>query len=485
MTKSKTNSTVERKTKIVATLGPASREYEMIKKLIIEGVNVFRLNFSHGSHEEHLESLLRIRKASNELGEWVGVLQDLSGPKIRITDISEGFTEIGDNEEIILKASTQKELTTNKIIYAEGPNPNDILKAGDGILLSDGIITLQVEALSKEGVHCRIIKGGRLRARAGIAYPDSHFHLPATTEKDLVDFAWGIENEVDFVAISFVNNAEDIRRLKAKLSNKLVDPLIIAKIERKVALDNIEEILAEADGVMVARGDLGLELPLEQIPHIQRNLIKKANERGIPVIVATQMLHSMINSVRPSRAEASDIAVAVTTGTDAVMLSEETAIGKYPIEAVGYLGRVAFEAEKQTIGENSAKRELDPDSLRVTDAVAYAACSAAQKLKAKAIIACSESGKSARLVSKYRPETNIFVASCNDSTLRRAALNWGVKPLLVQKTEERVDEIDSALNSLSSLSYLNLQTGDKIVITNGLATNRPGSTSVLEVKIID
>jgi pyruvate kinase len=469
-----------RKTKIVATVGPASRNFEMLKCLINAGVNVFRLNFSHGTHEEHLENLNSIRKAAAELGAYVAVLQDLSGPKIRITDIEGGFTVVSDKQEVTLRLDSERKKTTSTEIYIERPDPCQILKPGHTILLSDGIIVLEAVEVKPDYVRCIILKGGRLRAKAGIAFPDSEFELPATTDKDFKDLDWGIANGVDYVAISFVNNAKDVRLLRDKIKEGKGDVHIISKIERKTALDNIEEILDVSDGLMVARGDLGLELPLEMIPHVQRELIAKANERGMPVIVATQMLHSMIDSIRPTRAEASDIAVAVMSGADAVMLSEETAIGQNPIEAVEYLGRIAQTAEAYEETNHALNRLLWQDIDTTPDGIAFASCAACRKLQAAAIVVCTRSGKSARLVSKYRPNRPILAVSPHAKSLRRMALIWGTVPILAPETGDRYAEVEAAIKSAQA--HFPFAPGDKVVITNGIRTNLEGSTNIMEVR---
>ena len=472
-----------RRTKIVATMGPASRDPEMLKKLILTGVNVFRLNFSHGSHEEHLENLKNIRKAAEETGKYISVLQDLSGPKLRISNIDGGFTSVLDRDEIVLKLDKEGKDSTSETIYVSKPDPKEVLKPGHTILLSDGIIVLEAEEILEDGVKCRIIKGGRLRAKAGIAFPDSDFELPATTDKDLKDLEWGLEHKINYVAISFVNNAQDVLNLRKRINEVDSDIKIIAKIERKVALDNIEEIADVSDGLMIARGDLGLELPLEVVPHVQRDLIHLANQRGIPVIVATQMLHSMVNSIRPTRAEASDIATAVLTGTDAVMLSEETAIGQNPIEAVQYLSNIARTAELKLLAEDIAEHPLRfPDVDTVPDGIAYAACAAGRKLDAQAIVVCTKSGKSVRLVGKYRPIQPLIGVSPHARTLCRMALFWGVIPILSPESVGRFEEVEEAMQAVQE--NFEFASGSRIVVTNGVRTNLIGSTNILEIREI-
>ena len=468
-----------RKTKIVATVGPACRSADITREMIKAGANVFRLNFSHGSHEEHLASFKTIRTVSAELRTPVAILQDLSGPKIRISQIEGNYVEIEDGESISLFPA-KGQYSNGKEIYVEGLNPVQIVKAGDQVLLADGIILLEVDEVEKNSVLCKIVKGGRLRSRVGIAFPDSEIELPATTEKDFLDMAWGIEQEVDYVAISFVQNARDVEMLREAIHKGRRDIKIISKIERKSALQNIKEILDASDGLMVARGDLGLELPLEVLPRVQRTLIEKSNFQGIPVIVATQMMHSMITAVRPTRAEVSDIAAAVMSGADAVMLSEETSIGEHPIECVRYLDRIIREAEKSFQFEEYKLRLRNSDRATVPDAVAYAACAATNKVAASAIIACTETGTSARLVAKYRPQQSLYGASRSEATLRRMALNWGIIPIVMDPSKSHEDEIEKAIKAVQKLE--NLPNGSRCVITGGLSVGRPGSTSVLEIR---
>lgn len=472
----------ERKTKIVATLGPASRSGEVIRELILAGVNVFRLNFSHGTYEEHLNSITTIREQSAELNVPIAILQDLAGPKIRITPVSGDFVTIKDGASLELKFAKgdSGSVSSEKCLFVESVNPSEVLKEGHRVLLADGIIELKVVKVGKDAVSTAITKGGRVRSRVGIAFPDSNVNLPAATEKDLKDLAWGVSHSVDFVAISFVKNAEDIKRVREEIKRIGGETAIIAKIERKPALEDIEGILAVSDGIMVARGDLGLELPLEQLPLLQKRLIELANYAGIPVIVATQMLSSMVTSVRPTRAEVTDVAAAVMAGTDAVMLSEETTIGEHPVECVKYLHRIARESERSFEFEEYKLRLGESDRETVPDAVAYAASAAAIKVGASAIIACTQTGKSVRLVAKYRPQQPLYGASVRPSALRRMALFWGVIPISCNPTDTHHGEIETALRTVQLRE--NLPNGSRAVVTSGLAVGKVGSTCVLEIR---
>jgi len=468
-----------RRTKIISTLGPASREPEKVTALIKAGVNVFRLNFSHGTHEQHQEMLECVQSASAKLGMPVAILQDLSGPKIRISDVVGDYLKIEDEGEVVLKLSRGEESDASTL-YVENLDPTKILAPNQQILLADGIIELRSIKPVKDGVLCQITKGGRIRSRVGIAFPDSEIDLPATTDKDLEDLEWGIRNKVDFVAISFVNNARDILKLREVVQQNKGDIRIIAKIERKSALRNIGEILDVSDGVMVARGDLGLELPLEQLPRIQKRLIEEGNFRGIPVIVATQMLHSMIASVRPTRAEVSDIAAAVMSGADALMLSEETAIGENPVLAVEHLGRIAQEAEREFDFAEYRPRLRDSDKATISDAVAYAAAAAAVKVEADAVIACTETGTSARLIAKYRPQQTLYGVSTRDETLRRMSLYWGVIPVKIEPLNKKVSELEASIDAVQKIGKFS--SGARAVVTSGLSAHMPGSTSVMEIR---
>lgn len=471
-----------RKTKIIATVGPASREPDRLKSLIQTGVNVFRLNFSHGTHEEHLKTLNDIRAVAKDLKAQVAVLQDLSGPKIRISDVKDDYVTIEEGSFIELRPADGS-LSDNKKIFVNTLNPATILEVGQRALLADGIIELQVMSIEADCVKCKVSKTGRIRSKVGIAFPDSNFDLPATTEKDLEDMRWGVKHGVDYFAISFVQSAADIVMLRELIFEAGGHSLIIAKIERKSALDNIDDILSVSDGLMVARGDLGVELPFEQLPLIQKRLIEKANFRGVPVIVATQMLHSMITAVRPTRAEVSDIATAVMTGTDAVMLSEETAIGENPLLAVAALGKIAFEAEREFLEDEHALLSREQDLQRsIPDAVAFAAVAAAGKINNSILVAPSASGATARLMAKYRPHNPLYGISANEIALRRMALYWGVIPVASALSDEQLSEAEIATQAVQAQAKLS--DGTIAIITGGLSGKTTDKTSVMQVRVM-
>jgi len=468
-----------RKAKIIATIGPASRSPELIKKLVMTGVNVFRLNFSHGTYEEHLEVLKRIRTISNELDTYVAIMQDLSGPKIRITEVEDDNLVVADDAKILLKGPENKKSNAD-VIYIESVDPMKALEPGQPVLLADGSLVFQVEEITKDAVVCRALKGGKLRSRIGIAFPDSALTLPAATEKDLQDLQWGVKNKVDYVALSFVNSAEDVTKLKDEIARLSGDQKVIAKIERKSAILDIDRILQTADGIMIARGDLGVNVALERLPILQKLLIEQCNDRGIPVIVATQMLQSMVTSIRPTRAEVSDVSLAILNGADAVMLSEETAIGQYPIEAIKYLDHIAREAERRFGFLDFKSRSGESSQHSVPEAIMFAACGAADKSDADVIIACTETGNSARLTAKYRPHQPLYGVSSREETLRRMCLYWGVIPVNCKPTETHADEIVTALKEVQIRE--NLDNGARAVVTGGMSVRNPGSTSILEVR---
>lgn len=467
-----------RRTKIIATAGPASSSPERIRQLIEAGVNVFRLNFSHGTHDRHLEVLRSIREISGELGRPVGVLQDLSGPKIRISEVDETAAQLRDGQKVEICHDSGAR-SSNSRIFVQTIDPAAVLKPGHQVLMADGLISLRTEEVRGNCALCVVEKASRLRSHVGIAFPDSVVDLPATTDKDLIDLQWGIKHGVDFAAVSFVRSAQDILRLREILKQSNSEIQLISKIERKDALDNVHELMDVSDGIMVARGDLGLELPLECLPIVQKALIRHANFRGIPVIVATQMMHSMITSVRPTRAEVSDIAAAVMTGADCLMLSEETAIGEHPLECVKYLNRIALEAENDYMSGDFKLALRDSDRASITDAAAYAAVAAASKIRAAALVVRTESGYSARLMAKYRPTQPIYGVSSHPDSLRRMAIYWGVTPLACTYST-LIEEIRGSLSAIQAMQ--NPPKGSTAVITGNFSKRAPAATTLLDIR---
>ena len=469
------------KTKIVCTIGPASSSYEKIEKLIQGGMDVARLNFSHGSHKEHHQVIENIRQASLKTNESVAILQDLGGPKIRIGKI--------EKEPIFLKKGSSFILTNREVPGDEqrvsvtfSSLPLKV-KKGDRIFLADGTLELKVKELTPTDIICRIIRGGELTSHKGINIPNISMDIPSLTEKDYQDILFGIENKVDFIGLSFTRNAEDVLRARKFLKeNGAEDISLIAKIEKKEAVDNLKEIIETSDGIMIARGDLGVEIPLENVPLVQKNIIKRCNLAGKPVITATQMLMSMVNVPRPTRAEVTDVANAILDGTDAIMLSEETAIGNYPLEAVETMNKIALRVEKAIDYEKIlSERSL---SVKPTnpDAISHATCQVALDLKAKAIVTFTLSGSTARMVSRYRPPVPIIAASTQDSTVRKLALSWGVYPFKSDELENTDDMIEKSKKIALKTGLA--KSGDKIIITAGIPFKIPGTTNLLKVETL-
>jgi len=468
-----------RKTKIVCTIGPASSSYEIIEKLIKRGMDVARLNFSHGSYEEHLQKIEYIRQVSLKTGKPVAILQDLGGPKIRIGKIKQETVLLKEDSTFIL---TNREVSGNeKEVSVTFPSLPEKVKKGSYIYLADGALELKIKELTPTDIICKVIRGGKISSNKGVNIPDISMDISSLTDKDYQDIFFGIKNKVDFIGLSFVRRAEDILKVRQILKeNNAEDISLVAKIEKKEALDNLKEIIEVVDAVMIARGDLGVEIPIENVPLVQKDIIKKCNLMGKPVITATQMLMSMVSKPRPSRAEVTDVANAILDGTDAIMLSEETAVGNYPLEAVETMNRIAVKTEKAV----DYKKILSERALSVKptspDAISHATCQVALNLNAKAIVTFTFSGSTARMVSRYRPSVPIIAASTQDSTVKKLALSWGVYPF---KTEDLKDTDDMINRSRKvALNTRLVKEGDKIVITAGIPFRVPGTTNLLKVE---
>lgn len=468
-----------RRTKIVCTIGPASEDKNILREMVASGMDIARFNFSHGSHEEHGKRMDAVREAAEELGKPVAIMLDTKGPEIR-TGLLEGQTiELVEGEEVLL---TIKETKGRKgIIPISYKNLAQDVKQGSIVLIDDGALKLEVVSLEGDDVLCRVINGGTLKERKGVNLPGVSVKLPAVTEKDVADLQFGIEKGVDFIAASFMRKAEDVMKVRRVLEEGGSKAHIIAKIEHPDAIDNIDSIIEVSDGIMVARGDLGVELNPEEVPLIQKMIIEKCNKVGKPVITATQMLESMIGHPRPTRAEASDVANAILDGTDAVMLSGETAAGKYPVEAVRFMCQIAVRTEealryKEVVG----KKEILPPKT-VADAISHASCQTANELNAAAILTPTESGSTARMVAKYRPYAPIVAATPNPDVVRKLALTWGVCPLLVERTYNTDAVVDAAVQGALKEGMIN--EGDLIVITAGLPIGVSGATNLLKVHV--
>jgi pyruvate kinase len=458
-----------RKTKIVCTLGPACDEPKVLKRLISAGLNVARLNLSHGTHTEHAARIKMIRALSSE----TAILVDLQGPRIRTGLLKETKIDVKTGTKIIL---TSRDIPGDeKIISVSPPGVISTVKKGELILLVDGTIKLKVIGKAGGDVECLVISGGPLGEHKGVNLPQTDLDLPSLTAKDKADVAWAIEQQVDYLALSFVRKASDVISLKKMLQNKKARIPVVAKIEKAEAVKNLKSIVEVSDAIMVARGDLGVEISLEKVPVIQKEIIETCQIMEKPVIVATQMLESMVKEAAPTRAEVSDVANAIFDGTDAVMLSEETSIGAYPVETVEMMGKIAMEVE--------GKMKFEPRSImadgNIDVAVAHAACVLAQVVKAQAIITFTETGSTSLRVSKHRPDIPILGVVTNDRTLRRLALYFGVRPLKIgtfRDTDEMILKTEKAIMAAGILKL-----NEPVVITAGVPVNIPGTTNLIKV----
>lgn len=465
------------KTKIVCTIGPSSSNAEIITALIEKGMSVARLNFSHGTHEEHGRAIRLIRAASGKLGRPVAVLQDLCGPKIRVGEIPGPGMRISPGQELIL-TNLPGPAGGNRVPVSYGDLPSQV-KAGDRILLADGIMELTVERTTDTDIVCKVTAGGILTSHKGINLPTSTLTVPSLTEKDQKDLSFGLDMDVDYIALSFVRAAADIHAVKKimyRRKNRKEVP-VIAKIEKHEALAQVDAILEAADGIMVARGDLGVEVPLEDVPTIQKMLVRKANIAGKPVIIATQMLRSMVDAPRPTRAEAADVANGVLDGADAVMLSEETASGQHPVAAVHYMSLIARSVEKNYPHAFYLKM---PPQRGTAESVANVACLLAKNIDAAAIVATTRSGSTAAQIARYRPAQPIVALSPDERTVRRLALYWGCRPTFLDNIEDTDEMVEGAAAAVLQKGHV--QKGDKLVITAGRPIWAEGTTNMLWVK---
>jgi pyruvate kinase len=472
-----------RRTKIVCTIGPASESVEMLKNLIENGMNVARLNFSHGTYDEHAARIRNIRQASEETGKSVAIMLDIKGPKIRTGMVRDGAVELQNGQSIVLTTEQIDLGDENRISISYEGLPEDV-SPGSDLRIDDGLIGLVVEKVDGQDIHCRVTNGGTLKNRKGINAPGVKLRIESVTEKDIADIRFGIEQGVDLIAASFVRKASDVLDVRRILEEKGATQLIISKIETQEGLELIDEILEVTDGLMVARGDLGVEIPTEEVPLAQKMLISKCNKLGKPVITATQMLDSMERNPRPTRAEASDVANAIFDGTDAIMLSGETAAGKYPMEAVATMARIAERAEEALFGRLVSARSSAIESVAgsVTDAMSHAVANVAKELKAHAIVTATSSGHTARMVSKHRPNAPIIATTDREDVSRRLLLSWGVYPVLTKRAKT-TDELLS-VSVEGALSSGIVQHGDLLVITAGVPVGQPGTTNMIKVHTI-
>ena len=472
---------IKRRAKIVATLGPASNTEPVFRELVQAGVDVVRLNFSHGTHEEKLKLIAMIRKVSHEEGKPLCILGDLQGPKIRTAKLVDG-------KPVLLKTGSRLTITpreilgTAELVGTTFKTLAENVEQGSRILLSDGLIELRVAEIKDHDVVCDIINGGMLGENKGINLPGIPVKVPSLTEKDEKDLAFALKNGVDAIAVSFIRTADDVRLVRRRVAELGSETWIIAKLEKPQALEHLDSILEESDGIMVARGDLGVEVPPEQVPALQKLMIRKAGEYRKPVITATQMLESMIENPRPTRAEASDVANAIYDGTDAVMLSGESAMGKYPVEAVSMMARIVCEAER-TINELSApeRRRVHTSDLSIAETICEATAHAAEDLHLSGIALFTESGTTARQLSKYHPAAPIFALSAIDVTINRLNLLWGTVPVRCTRVRSSEEMVDTAEKLLESEGYV--RTNEVIAVVAGTRT-RSGSTNFMRLHVM-
>lgn len=470
-----------RKTKIVCTLGPNENDYELMKKLA-EKMDVARFNFSHGSHQEHLGRLALLKQARKDTGREIAALLDTKGPEIRTG-------ELEDHKKVMLEAGNEIVLTIDECIgnasrvYINYSGLNEDVQEGSTILIDDGLIGLKVQRVEGADIHCLITNGGELGEKKGVNVPNVSIRLPGLTEKDIEDIKFGIEEGFDFVAASFVRNAETIEQIRALINEAGSSMKIIAKIESQEGLDNLDAIIAAADGIMVARGDLGVEIDAKRLPQLQKEMIHKCNFAGKLVITATQMLDSMIRNPRPTRAEVTDVANAVYNGTDAVMLSGETAAGKYPVEALDMMASIVEYTEQFLDYTQYKKRNVDESTYaNISNAVCAASVTTASELDAKALIVPTLSGSTAKLISKYRPKTHIYAMSPSQSTVRQMMLLWGVTPIWARRADTTDELFESSMEELRERSIV--EKGDLCVITAGVLSRMTRNQPVTATNIM-
>jgi pyruvate kinase len=471
-----------KKTKIVATLGPASAKKEVLKEMILSGLNVCRLNFSHGSYDDHAASIKLIRDLNEELGQNVAILADLQGPKIRTNEMENNGVLLDVGQDI--KVLVEKVVGNNErfsINYAKLPQD---VKSGERILLDDGKIVLEVKSTDgKSEIVCTVIQGGILSSKKGVNFPNTKISLPSLTEKDQLDLEFALEQEVDWIGLSFVRSARDIIELKHRISAKGGHAKVIAKIEKPEALECIDDIIHESDGLMVARGDLGVEVPFQNVPLIQKMLITKCIHKAKPVIVATQMMETMISSMTPTRAEVNDVANAVLDGTDAVMLSGETSVGKYPVEVIKTMSNIIKEMETfDGIYNKEELPEKNQDRF-ISDSICFNACRLSQRVEAKAIITMSFSGYTAYKIASQRPNTDIFVFTSNQKILTQLNLVWGVKAFYYNKrisTDHTIADIKYLMKSEGFL-----KSGDLVINIASIPLEDLGNSNMLKLSYVE
>ncbi|MGI6123484.1 MAG: pyruvate kinase [Acetivibrionales bacterium] len=471
-----------RKTKIICTVGPAVDDENILRKLIEEGMDVARLNFSHGSHEEHLKRIMAIKKIREEMGKPVALLLDTKGPEVRLGQFEDGWVELNTNEQFIL---TTEELLGNKekvsITYKNLP---EVVKKGDRILIDDGLVEMVVTDLTDTDIICTVMNGGVIKDKKGLNVPGVKLDMPYLSDKDIEDIKFAVKHGLDYIAASFTRTATDIIDIKTIIEeNGGHNIQIIAKIENGEGVDNIDEILMASDGIMVARGDMGVEIDYNELPRIQKLLIKKAMVHGKKSITATQMLDSMISKPRPTRAEISDVANAIYDGTSAIMLSGETSIGKYPVASVKTMAKIAESTEASIhYKKRFHQMELTESISNVTNAISHATCTTAHDLDASAILTLTVSGTTARMISKFRPACPIIGCTTDEKVWRQLNMSWGVTPVLFEEKQTSDELFEHAVEKAVEAGVV--KCGDLVVLTAGLPIGIPGMTNILKVHIV-
>ena len=470
-----------RKTKIVCTLGPATNDVEIMKQLIHNGMDAARINFSHGTYETHAETIAKLKQAREELNAPIPLILDTKGPEIRVKTFKEDKVRLEEDATFTLTTrEVEGDVNIVSVTYAD--LPKDVHR-GSRILIDDGLIELKVEDITETDVVCKVVNGGVVKSRKGVNLPGVEVNLPSLMEKDIEDLKFGVENGFDIVAASFIRSAEDVLKIRRVLEENGGGQMhIISKIENQQGVENIDKILEASDGIMVARGDLGVEIPPEEVPLVQKILIAKANRIGKPVITATQMLESMVHSPRPTRAEANDVANAIFDGSDAIMLSGETAAGAYPLEAVATMARIALKAESAVDYAAKLANTTEPARVNITNAISMAACATAAELKTAAITTVTKSGFTARMISRYRPACPLIASTSDETVWRQMNLIWGCKPMLYTGELPRGGVFDTALE-IAVKSGL-LKNGDTVVSALGMPLGFSGATNTLRVDIV-
>lgn len=470
-----------RKTKIVCTLGPATNDVEIMKQLIQNGMDAARINFSHGTYETHAETIAKLKQAREEMNAPIPLILDTKGPEIRVKTFKEDKVRLEEDATFTLTTrDVEGDVNIVSVTYAD--LPKDVHR-GSRILIDDGLIELKVEDITETDVVCKVINGGVVKSRKGVNLPGVEVNLPSLMEKDIEDLKFGVENGFDIVAASFIRSAEDVLKIRRVLEENGGGQMhIISKIENQQGVENIDKILEASDGIMVARGDLGVEIPPEEVPLVQKILIAKANCIGKPVITATQMLESMVHSPRPTRAEANDVANAIFDGSDAIMLSGETAAGAYPLEAVATMARIALKAESAVDYAAKLANTTEPARVNITNAISMAACATAAELKTAAITTVTKSGFTARMISRYRPACPLIASTSDETVWRQMNLIWGCKPMLYTGELPRGGVFDTALE-IAVKSGL-LKNGDTVVSALGMPLGFSGATNTLRVDIV-